>query len=62
MKTEPAQRQLRMNALKEEITPLSNQFTEQVQVLLAKYEMPESDRKKTMEKIKEALKSITGEE
>jgi hypothetical protein len=44
-----------MNALHEDMVPLSQEFTNQVQVLLAKHEMPESDQKKALEKISKAL-------
>jgi hypothetical protein len=55
MKEEAAQKQARMNALHEDMVPLSQEFTNQVQVLLAKHEMPESDQKKALEKISKAL-------
>jgi hypothetical protein len=62
MKEEAVQKQARMNALHEDMVPLSQEFTNQLQVLLAKHEMPAPDQKKAMEKISKALASLTGED
>lgn len=62
MKEEAEQEQLRMNALHQDMAPLSQEFTEQVKALLVKHEMSEPDQKKAMEKIGKALAPLTGED
>ncbi len=62
MKDEAEQEQLRMNALYQDMVPISKEFTEQVQALLAQHGMSEPDQKKAMEKISKALAPLTGED
>lgn len=62
MKEEAEQKQLRMNALHEEMEPIAQEFTEQVQALLAKHEMSEPDQKTALETISKALAPLTGED
>ena len=61
LKEEAKQKHHRINALREELAPVSQEFLENTKALLTKYEMPASEQEKALEKIDKALKAITGE-